>query len=558
MELECLPFGAGQRGEGVCLRLQIGPCSILLDCGLHDVTSLKQVAVSSQSAWPVDLVFCSHAHPDHARGLLPLSQAFPGLPIYASEMTTHLLPLNWATSNWPDTSWCQALPWRVPLEFQDGLTVELFPAGHLPGAAAFLITYTSAEVGSKPVSLLYTGDFFLSNGRLAEGLPLAELRGLAPDVLIVEGSYGTARFPHRRQQENQLAEQILQSIQQGFNVMLPVPVLGVGQEILVLLRSHHLFTGQDLDIWVEPAIAAGCDAYLEVLPHLPATVQNFARHQPLFWDTRVRPRVRRLETDPTLNIAQTPCIALVEETTQVDQYCQPGRPWLLLLPQHPPHPMVASSSPTDSQPISLTQNLDLTVAYLQKLLHSGKLTYDTYLLAEHSDGPGTTQLIHNLRPQHVIFVHGSPTYLADLTSLDELSNRYHLHSPAAGTCLELPLGETLLQPPPTSMDATYEGELFEAETGVAVTLPNRITADPRWMRFADTGLVEAIWQGEMLVLRGRSQRELLMGAARQITPANGDCCATCLHYRGGRCWNSDSALFEFKVAPEGYCPGFTA
>jgi len=58
----------------------------------------------------------------------------------------------------------------------------------------------------------------------------------------------------------------------------------------MLLRSHHNFTGRDLDIWVDGTVATGCDAYLELLSHLPASVQNFARHQPLFWDERVRPR----------------------------------------------------------------------------------------------------------------------------------------------------------------------------------------------------------------------------------------------------------------------------
>ena len=60
--------------------------------------------------------------------------------------------------------------------------------------------------------LLYTGDFFLSNSRLVEGLRLDELRGLNLDVLLIEGSYGTSRHPHRRNQENQLAERIHRAI----------------------------------------------------------------------------------------------------------------------------------------------------------------------------------------------------------------------------------------------------------------------------------------------------------------------------------------------------------
>ena len=73
------------------------------------------------------------------------------------------------------------------------------------------------------------------------------------------------------------------------SILLPTPSLGLGQELLMLLRSHHYFTGRGLNIWVDGDVARGCDAYLELLPHLPHAVQNFARHQPLFWDERVRP-----------------------------------------------------------------------------------------------------------------------------------------------------------------------------------------------------------------------------------------------------------------------------
>ena len=265
-------------------------------------------------------------------------------------------------------------------------------------------------------------------------------------------------------------------------------------------------------------------------------MQNFARHQPLFWDERVRPRLRRLPAEPEQRqtVGQTPCIIITDETADLSQYCQPQTgPWLVLLPEKPGrlasdlsrfHPAAAPS-----------------------------VSVETYLLAQHSDGPGLTQLIHNLRPQHVIFVHGSPTYLADLTSLDELNHRYHLHTPAAGTLVELPIGETFIQPAPP--ETNYEGELNELGTVVTITLPEAIAADPRWRQFADTGLVEARWQGEDLVLRGLSQRELLQSSDR-LNWSDLKCCATCRFYRGQRCWNQASPLFGFKVTPEGYCPAF--
>jgi Cft2 family RNA processing exonuclease len=511
-----------------------------LDCGLRNLAPL----LAQKRLPPADLVLCSHAHADHARGLLSLHQAFPKLPIYASEVTTQFLPLLWsdiAAEQLPLVS--QALPWHTPVEFFDGLTAELYPAGHIPGAAAILLTYVSSGLNlpHRSYTVFYTGDCFLSNSRLVDGLPLEELRGLRPDVLIVEGSYGTSRYPHRRQQESQLAERIHQAIAEQRSILMPTPALGLGQEVLMLLRSHHYFTGQDITIWVDDAIAAGCDAYLDILPHLPPAVQNFARHQALFWDERVRPHVRRLSADRS-EWAQSPCIILVEATTDLSQYYQSEpESWLILLPQQPQHP--------------LTEQMELLL-----MTPDASPTVETYLLAQHCDGSATTQLIHNLRPQHVIFIHGSPTYLSDLTNLEELHNRYHLHTPSAGVLVELPVGETFLQP--AAPDTRYEGELTELGRVISITLPNAMTADPRWQTLADTGLIEARWQGDELVLRGLPQRELLRQSSDRLidwVDANSplrQCCANCRHYRGQRCWNPASPLFERKVTPEGFCPVF--
>lgn len=540
VELECLPYGVGHTDEGVSLLLQMGPYRILLDCGLNTIAPL----LADGNAVPADLVLCSHAHPDHAKGLLALHRAFPQLPIYASEVTAELLPLNWLDE--PKVPrFCQALPWRSPVEFREGLSAELIPAGHLPGAAALLLTYTTAV---RAYTVLYTGDFLLSNSRLVDGLPLEELRGLKPDVLIVEGSYGTARFTHRRQQENQLAERIYRAIGEGQSVLLPTPTLGVGQELLMLLRSHHHFTGRDLDIWVDGSVAAGCDVYLAMISHFPSAVQNFARHQPLFWDERIRPRVRRfseLEPDSlaaTLN--QTPCIVLTDQNADLSRYFQSEEAtWLLLLPQQPGR--------LGSVETAVMQTLEADPV-LQRL--QGQLTIENYLLSDHCDGAGTTQLIHNLRPQHVVFMHGSATYLSDLTSLEELQNRYHLHTPSTGARVALPIGETFLQP--AAPEARYEGELIDVETAMVISLPAGIVTDPRWQEFADTGLVEARWQGEELVLRSLTQRELLSQGADVSVGLDVECCQNCIHCRGQRCWNQASPLFGFKVTLDGYCPVF--
>ncbi len=567
-QLTCFSYSVGHGGEGVCLLVQIGHHHILLDCGLADISVLGQGAKP-----PMDVVLCSHAHSDHARGLRQLHQRFPQIPIYASEVTAQLLPLNWLAEGGKENeennggendhqeNLCTALPWRSPIEILPGLVVELFPAGHLPGAAMISLTYTPPEPEQslqlatlaqnlRPYTLFYTGDFFLSHSRLVEGLDLQSVRGLQPDALIIEGCSGTARHPHRRQQENQLVEQMSGVLAGGRSILLPVPTLGLGQEILMLLRSHHQFTGRRVDIWVDQIVAIGCDAYLEILPHLPSTVQNFARHQPLFWDDRVFPRVRRLTPDfcRGLESAPEPCILLVDHCTDWSGYYQDNpNNWVLFLPR---------SGQDSNQDISqdITSNEDGSNQGSRNRNLPLELSVVNYLLAQHSDRQGTTQLIHNLRPQHIVFVHGSSTYLGDLACLEELQSRYQLHCPNPGVLVDLPVGETFVQPN-IPVQPNYEGELNELGTVVTITLPEAIAADPRWQKFADTGLVEAHWQGDELVLKGLSAREILQqNPSRNLLGV--PCCSNCQYERQQRCTNPHSPLYRFKVPPEGYCPAF--
>ncbi len=533
LPLSCFVYGAGHEDEGVCLLLQIGKYRILLDCGLADLGVL-----SEQNQPPADLVFCSHAHEDHCRGLWQLHRTFPELPIYTSEVTAKLLPFYWLGEAIAENlDWCQILLWRSPWEIAPDLQIELVPAGHLPGAAAIIITHTTPERSYK---VMYTGDFSVSNFQLVEGMSIENLRGLAPDVLILEGTFGTVRHPHRRLQEKQLMERIDGALVRGKNVLLPVPPIGLGQEILKLLRSHHQFTGRDLDIRVDDLVAVTCDTYLELLSQFPLSVQNFAKHQSLFWDERICPRMMRLDNWDTSIANQKPKVFLVDYRSNLWQYLNTEtEEWLVLLAEHP-----QKFLDPDSSTLDLLQNLT-------------NVTIESYLLAEHSDGRNTTQLIHNLRPQHVIFVHGSLNYLLELASLEELRNRYQIHSPMQGILVKLPIGDRFVQPK-APQPIYYEGELNEIAGTIAINLPDTITSDPRWKNLADTGIIQARWQGDELVIRGLSQRELLTTNNQARLSSDLDCCNRCLHYSDRRCWNRASPLYGFKVIPEGYCPVFEA
>ncbi|MGD1900878.1 MAG: MBL fold metallo-hydrolase [Geitlerinemataceae cyanobacterium] len=530
MELECYPYASGQDDDAVCLWMRLGPYGVLLDCGLEDP---HPVLVGMTEGRPLNAIVCSHARPDRARGLRSLQLALPNRPIYTSEVSAKLLPLNWPRQN--RIPQFRALEWQMPIEIAPDLWLELIPAGHLPGAAVTQLTYTGQTAkNAHRLRVTYASNFLISNSRLTSGLDLESLHGSRPDVAIVSGRYGTARYERRRSQENEIAAQIEGWLERGHTIVMPVPALGLAQELLAMFRAHHHFTGRDLDIWVDRGIAEVCDLYLEQLEAFPQSVQNFARHQPLFWDDRVRPRVHRLEDtaiEPLKKLAQAPSLILVDETADLTPFIDPSL-----------KPVLLCSDTSD--------------AIRADLLPLPDVPCEIYHLSEHCDIAGTTQLVHNLRPQHLMFVDGSTSYLADLTNLNELYDRYQVHCPQTYQPIAFPLKP--FSGIKAALPATrYEGEVEEGRNRATISLPPQLQKDPRWQKLADTGVIEVRWQGEDLLVRGVVASELLEAVQPRI-PLDVACCANCIYCRGQQCRNPKSPLADRRVSPDGYCMVFEA
>lgn len=263
------------------------------------------------------------------------------------------------------------------------------------------------------------------------------------------------------------------------------------------------------------------------------------------------PRIRRLGVGEMPDPA-TPAIVLGYREDDLSRYCREStHPWTVLLPE-----AFASHLATA---VLATPNSDAgsTITWLQTLapdLDTGRVQLDTYLLTTHSDAVGTTQLIHNLRPQHVAFVHGPPSHLTDLAGLEELQTRYQLHLPSVGKQVDFPIGDHFLQP--AAPDPLFEGEITAVDDSVLLLLSDRLTADPRWRTLADTGLVQARWQGDELVIKGLTQRDLLRQVEPEDRPEQPDSCQRCRHFHNGRCRGNASPLYGMQVSPDGYCTAF--
>ncbi len=586
LPLSCTPLSLYGQGTGVCFLLQIGPYRFLLDCGLPPETlpqALQQALVNPQMEGRVPLhgLILSHAHVHQTQGLRSFVRHYPTVPVYSSVATASLLqPSEVAEPPLPSLS---PLNWRSSLQIRSDLTLELFPAGHLPGAAMALITHTPASSSGKalrPYTVLYTGDCTLAHQRFVEGLPLSELRGLRPDVLMVDGTAGTARYGRRRQHEITVLNGIDRAFQAGRSVILPLPRWGLGQEFLLSLKAHPPFLEQQRHIYITEAFAPCFDHYQHLLPHFPTAIQNLARQQSLFWETDRFPQVHCLReqtgespgqeidarTEGATTEAKTedqpfepqPTLILVREDQDWTRFLPALRGWEVWFPRATEgevSPLKPWMEPNLQQ--WLPPQAIVPWSLIQARLRSGQGQIQTYFFPEHCDGIATTQLIHNIRPQHVFLIGPELDRLAELAALEELSSRYKIHLPALGQTTEFLVGETFFQP--TTPDLCYETELQEDASGAWLPFPAPLTQDPRWYRLADTGILQLRWQGDELIVRGMSGRELmnqdLSQRERSSTPAlNLENCGTCRHYRGQRCWNQASPLQGFKVSPEGFCP----
>lgn len=101
-------------------------------------------------------------------------------------------------------------------------------AGHLPGSIM-----VSIDDGREKI--LYTGDVNTIETRLTAP---ADTSGLEANTLIIEGTYGDADHPDRRETEDELISSIREVLDEGGVVLIPAFSLGRSQEVLMLLAER--------------------------------------------------------------------------------------------------------------------------------------------------------------------------------------------------------------------------------------------------------------------------------------------------------------------------------
>ena len=263
MQLEF--YGAAGEVTGSCHILTVGGRRLLLDCGL--VQGGRDAGDRNRAAFPfdparIDAVVLSHAHIDHS-GRLPLlvQRGYPGR-IHTHNATAALSRIMLRDSaalaesdaerenrrrqrkrmarieplyTVADADRClrqfSGHRYREPFSPVPGVTVELFNAGHILGAAVVVLTL---EEQGRRTRLVFSGDL----GQY--GAPI--IRDPEPidsaDVVVMESTYGGHRHRTHDATLQELGE-ILAAAAGGGNVIIPAFAVGRTQELLYLLGRHY-------------------------------------------------------------------------------------------------------------------------------------------------------------------------------------------------------------------------------------------------------------------------------------------------------------------------------
>ena len=132
-----------------------------------------------------------------------------------------------------------------------GVRITPYPAGHVLGAAMFLIEIAGLKI-------LFTGDYSREDDRhlVSASVP----KNVKVDVLITESTFGISTHTPRIPRETQLMKSITDILNRGGRVLLPVFALGRAQELLLILdeywREHPEY--QKIPIYYNASLARKC------------------------------------------------------------------------------------------------------------------------------------------------------------------------------------------------------------------------------------------------------------------------------------------------------------
>ena len=234
-----------------CILLATAESKVVLDCGMNlsakdSLSALPRFDIVGIGMDEIDAVVISHAHFDHT-GFLPalFKYGYRG-PVYCTEPT--LLLMSMLQRNYinkcgeravystqdidSEVAHCIALTHGVVTDISPDIKLVLSNSGHILGSASIHL-----HIGNGDHNLVYTGDM-----KFGKTLALDNASWSFPRVetMIIESTYGGKEdiMCPRDQAEAKLVDAINRAIAAGGHALIPVPAVGISQELILVLDRY--------------------------------------------------------------------------------------------------------------------------------------------------------------------------------------------------------------------------------------------------------------------------------------------------------------------------------
>ncbi|GAB6928789.1 MBL fold metallo-hydrolase [Paenibacillus sp. JCM 10914] len=236
--------GAGEHGRSAYL-LSGERVSLLLDCGVKKGGADPYPRIQPDQVRQLDAVLLSHAHEDHSVAIPLLYKSGYRGEVWTTRETAAQCRSYFAS--WREQTERmninlpygmkdqEAIRYRYLEETAPRLTwFELLPgveamwgrSGHMLGSVWFLVRTEGKRV-------FYSGDYTSESLLLADDRPaLSDKPSSAMDLAIIDAAYGTD-VTSQADQLKHLEQTIDSTLQSGGKILLPVPAVGRGQEMML-------------------------------------------------------------------------------------------------------------------------------------------------------------------------------------------------------------------------------------------------------------------------------------------------------------------------------------
>lgn len=253
-------LGGGDEIGGSCVLISAGGTRILVDCGTrpggNDEKSMAPPYISRAFEAAIDAIVVTHAHNDHCGWIPVVVDKNPKSPVIVTPATGDLLGTMWDDAAKVMRSQTESDRWKggpLPPYSQNevhnaidrirevefgrkvaigALTVQLFPAGHIVGAAGVVVTAGEHRI-------VVSGDVSGPGQMTVGGIQLDRAETHMADLMLLESTYPDRReIQPRHKVLEDFVKTIEQTVSNGGVALVPSFALGRAQEVALICAEY--------------------------------------------------------------------------------------------------------------------------------------------------------------------------------------------------------------------------------------------------------------------------------------------------------------------------------